>query len=228
MPRKKKLKFEDCIETINFEINKRKNKWNLTALAWMDFDDVSQILRVHIYKKWHLYDPTKPLPPWINRIITNQIKNLIRNNYGNFTRPCLRCAAAEGTDLCTIYQKQCSACPLYAQWEKTKKRAHDAKLPLSLENHSKEIHSIPSDNCDVEVAAERLHKKMKAILKANEWLVYKYLYIDFLQEEEVAKKMGYKTTEKNRQPGYKQIKNIKKSIIVKVKNLLNKGEVDIF
>ena len=228
MPRKKKLKFEDCIETINFEINKRKNKWNLTALAWMDFDDVSQILRVHIYKKWHLYDPSKPLPPWINRIITNQIKNLIRNNYGNFTRPCLRCAAAEGNDLCTIYQKQCSDCPLYAQWEKTKKRAHDAKLPLSLENHAKEVHSIPSDNCNIEEAAKKLHKKMQSILKANEWLVYRYLYIDFLAEEEVAKKMGYKTTEKNRQPGYKQIKNIKKSIIVKVKNLLNKGEVDIF
>ena len=82
-----------------------------------------------------MYDKAKPLAPWINRIITNQIKNLIRNNYGNFTRPCLRCAAAESTDLCTIYEKQCNTCPLYAQWEKTKKRAHDAKLPLALDNH---------------------------------------------------------------------------------------------
>jgi RNA polymerase sigma factor (sigma-70 family) len=228
MPRKKKLKFEDRIEEINLEITKRKNKWNLTALAWMDFDDVSQILRIHIHKKWHLYNPDKPLAPWINRIITNQIKNLIRNNYGNFTRPCLRCAAAEGNDLCTIYEKQCNACPLYAQWEKTKKRAHDAKLPLALENHTREIHSIPSDNCDIEEAAKKLHKKMKAELKPNEWLVYKYLYIEFLEEEEVAKKMGYKTSEKNRQPGYKQIKNIKKSIIIKVKSLLQQDKVDIF
>ena len=225
---KKKQTFEESIEVINFEIGKRRNKWNLTALAWMDFDDVSQILRVHIYKKWHLYDPEKPLAPWINRIITNQIKNLIRNNYGNFTRPCLKCAAAESTDLCTIYEKQCSACPLYAQWEKTKKRAHDAKLPLSLENHSKEIHSIPTDNYDIETAAEKLHEKMKAILKPNEWLVYRYLYIEFLPEDKVAKKMGYKTSEKNRQPGYKQIKNIKKSILTKVKTLLNDEGVDIF
>lgn len=228
MPRKKKPKFEDRIEEINFEISKRKNKWNLTALAWMDFDDVSQLLRVHIFKKWHLYDEAKPLAPWINRIITNQIKNLIRNNYGNFTRPCLRCAAAEGTDLCSIYEKQCSACPLYAQWEKTKKRAHDAKLPLSLENHTKEIRSIPSDDYDVEAAAKKLHTQMKIELKPNEWLVYKYLYIDFLEEEKVAKKMGYKTSEKNRQPGYKQIKNIKKSIIIKVKNLLQQDKIDIF
>lgn len=228
MPRKKKPTFEDRFEEINFEISKRRNKWNLTALAWMDFDDVSQLLRIHIFKKWNLYDGAKPLAPWINRIITNQIKNLIRNNYGNFTRPCLRCAAAEGTDLCNIYEKQCNDCPLYAQWEKTKKRAHDAKLPLSLENHTKEIHSIPSDSYDIERAAKKLHTKMKTELKPNEWLVYKYLYIDFLEEEIVAKKMGYKTSEKNRQPGYKQIKNIKKSIIVKVKNLLLQDKIDIF
>jgi len=228
MPKEKKLKFEECIKDIDFEICKRRNKWNLTALAWMDFDDVSQILRLHIYKKWHLYDQIKPLAPWINRIITNQIKNLIRNNYGNFTRPCLRCAAAEGEDLCQIYKTQCNACPLYAQWEKTKKRAHDAKLPLSLENHTREVHSIPSDGCDIEAAAKKLHKKMQKILKPNEWLVYKYLYVEFLDEEQVAKKMGYRTTEKNRQPGYKQIKNIKKNIIKKVKGLLDGEEIDIF
>ena len=78
MSRRKKPKFEDLIEQIDLEIKKRKSKWNLTALSWMDFDDVSQILRIHIFKKWHLYDIKKPLNPWINRIISNQIKNLIR------------------------------------------------------------------------------------------------------------------------------------------------------
>ena len=114
-------KFDDFIEEINAEIAKRKSKWNLTAISWMDFDDVSQILRIHIYKKWHLYDVKKPLAPWLNRIISNQIKNLIRNNYGNYSRPCLKCDAAEGEDFCKIYEKQCSSCPLYANWEKTKK-----------------------------------------------------------------------------------------------------------
>ena len=36
-----------------------------------------------------------------------------------------------------------------------------------------------------------------------------------LSEEETAKKIGYRTSEKNRSPGYKQIKNIKKAIISK-------------
>ena len=123
MARFKKREFEDCISEIDLEIKKRKNKWSLTSLAWMDYDDVSQIIRIHIYKKWDMYDQEKPLGPWLNRLITNQIKNLIRNNYGNYCRPCLKCAAAEGEKDCNIYEKQCSDCPLYSHWEKNKKRA---------------------------------------------------------------------------------------------------------
>lgn len=39
--------------------------------------------------------------------------------------------------------------------------------------------------------------------------------------------MGYRTSEKNRIAGYKQIKNIKKIIILKVKKYLYSGEIDI-
>ena len=223
----KRPRYEDVIKDINTEIQKRKGKWNLTILSWMDFDDVSQIIRIHIYKKWHLYDPEKPLGPWLNRIISNQIKNLIRNNYGNFSRPCLKCAAAEGEDLCSIYERQCSDCPLYANWEKSKKRAHDTKLPVSLENHWQEVFSMSSDHTDVERSAERLHKKMKKILKPQEWSVYEKLYIKFMDEEKVAKAMGYKTSEKNRSPGYKQLKNIKKSILKKAKGIIYDGDIDI-
>lgn len=224
----KKSKFEDRIKEIDLEISKRRAKWNLTALSWMDFDDVSQILRIHIFKKWHLYDHSKPLAPWLNRIISNQIKNLIRNNYGNFCRPCLRCAAAEGVDLCKIYGKQDSSCPLYANWYKTKKSAHDLKIPVPLENHSQEVYSMHGDQFDIVENSKRLHKKMKEILKPLEWKVYELLYIKNMNEEDVAKKMGYKTNEKNRSPGYKQIKNIKKSIITKVKRCLFREEIDIY
>lgn len=227
MSKEGEIKFEDVIDKIDSEISKRKGKWNLTILAWMDFQDVSQILRIHIYKKWKLYDPQKPLEPWLNRIITNQIKNLIRNNYGNYGRPCLKCAAAESEDLCSIYGKQCNGCPLYANWEKSKKRAYDTKLPLSLENHAQEVYSMSSDFCDIEKNAEKLHEKMKQVLKSHEWSVYEKLYARHLSEEETAKEMGYKTSEKNRSPGYKQIKNIKKIILAKVKELLKNGEIDV-
>jgi len=222
-----KLSFEDKISEINQEINKRRHKWNLTTLAWMDFSDVSQILRIHIYKKWNLYDPKKPLAPWVNRIVSNQIKNLIRNNYGNYSRPCLRCAAAEQEDGCTIYASQCSKCPLYAKWEKSKKSAHDIKLPVALENHTQEVHNIIEDEIDIEKTAKNIHSKMQQVLKPIEWKFYELYYIKHKSEEESAKLMGYKTTEKNRKIGYKQVKNLKKSIMIKVKKYLYNGDIDI-
>tara|TARA_Y100001973_G_scaffold105479_2_gene178826 strand:+ start:238 stop:924 length:687 start_codon:yes stop_codon:yes gene_type:complete len=228
MPRKKKPIFDDFINEINIEIAKRKAKWNLTAINWMDFDDVSQILRIHIYKKWHLYDVKKPLAPWLNRIISNQIKNLIRNNYGNYSRPCLKCDAAEGEDLCKIYEKQCNSCPLYANWEKTKKTAYDVKIPLPLENHEQEVFNQHIESIDLQKNIRKIHKKMQEVLKPLEWKVYTFLYIENLTEEQAAKKMGYKTSEKNRSPGYKQIKNIQKNIIDKVKKHINKGDIDIY
>ena len=224
----KKPKFEEVISQIDTEIAKRKNKWNLTAINWMDFDDVSQIIRIHIYKKWHLYNAEKPLAPWLNRIISNQIKNLIRNNYGNYARPCLKCEAAEGEDLCKIYEKQCSDCPLYANWEKGKKSAHDIKIPLPLENHEQEVFNMREDRVDLQKNILKIHQKMKESLRPIEWKVYVFLYIENLTEEEAEKKMGYKTSEKNRSPGYKQIKNIQKSIIAKVKKYVGRGEIDIF
>lgn len=226
--RSQKITFESKISEINQEINKRKHKWSLTTLAWMDFNDVAQILRIHIYKKWNMYNPKQPLAPWINRIVSNQIKNLIRNNYGNYSRPCLKCAAAENDDGCSIYKVQCSQCPLYAKWEKSKKSAHDIKLPLTLENHTQEVHNIIEDEIDIDKAADNIHKKMHQILKPIEWKFYHLHYIEHKSEEESAKLMGYKTSEKNRKIGYKQVKNLKKAIMIKVKKHLYNGDIDIY
>jgi len=224
----KKVKFEDSIDLINLEISKRRNKWNLSAINWMDFNDVSQILRIHIYKKWHMYNSSKRLAPWINRIISNQIRNLIRNHYSNFARPCLKCSAAQDEDGCLIYEKQCSACPLYNKWLKNKKNAFDTKLTLSMENHSNEISQLPiTSSVNLDESAKNIHQKMEAVLKGSEWRLYKCLYIDNRSEDEAAKVLGYKTTERNRSAGYKQIKNLKKSILIKVKKYLYNGEIDI-
>ncbi len=225
---KKKPTFEESFDFINQEIRKRTNKWNLSSLNWMDFDDVSQIIRLHIYEKWHLYDVNKPLGPWLNRIISNQIKNLIRNYYGNFTRPCLKCEAQEGEIGCKIYIEQCSQCPLYGKWAKGKKSAYDIKIPLSLEDHSFEVNSIRlSDGASLEDNIKKLNVKLKEILRPNEWIVYETIYIKNLSEEEAASELGLKSNEKNRKPGYKQIQNIKKSIIKKVKENMEKGEIEI-
>lgn len=222
-----KPSFEDSLSFINNEINKRKNKWTLSILAWIDYQDVAQILRIHIFKKWHLYNGGQPLGPWVNRIISNQIKNLIRNNYGNYCRPCLKCAAAEGDEGCVIYNKQCSSCPLFSNWEKTKKIAYNTKLPTSLELHQQEVSNQPYETINIEKTAINIHEKMREILKPVEYKVYKALYMEHKSEEEAAKAVGYKSSETGRPPGYKQIKNIQKVIIKKVKESLQNGEIDI-
>jgi len=228
MPRKKaaEIKFEDCIDVIDQEISKRRNKWTLTSIAWMDFDDISQILKIHIYKKWHLYDVTKPLAPWLNRIISNQLKNLIRNNYSNYCKPCLKCAAAEPDSACSIYGNQDDRCPLYKSWMQKKKSAYDVKMALPLEKHKEQVNEVEVSPADIELGIVKLNRKLKEILKPNEWIVYEGFYMYNKTEQEIAETLNFKTTEKNRTPGYKQIKNIQKSIITKAKKILDRNDLD--
>ena len=219
--------FEEKIQIIRQEIKKRRGKWKLKAIPSMDFDDVGQILELHIWKKWDLWDQTRPLEPWLNKVISRQITNLIRNLYGNFARPCLNCAANQGgtppDGLCSIFGKQCSACPLFAYWEKHKKSAHDTKLPVPLiGHHEQEVYNIPEENDNLLKRVEDLHVKMKIALSPMQYKFYDLFYIKGHTEEEVAKMMGYKTNEKNRTPGYKQMPNMKKSIIEKAKKVIEK------
>ena len=227
MNKKNKERFEKSIHLINSEINKRKNKWTLSALNWIDFEDVSQIIRFHIFKKWELYDAKKPMLPWVNRIISNQIKNLIRNNYGNYARPCLKCAAAVGYNVCRIYTSQNDSCPMYKSWYKTKMNAYDLKMAVSIEDHSFEINNQPCNSSDMQRASENLHIKMKQILKPIEWKVYDLLYINNKSEEQVCKVLNFKY-DKNAKTAYnKQLRNIQKSIIKKAKECLANGEIDL-
>lgn len=223
----KKITFDESIDIINEEIKKRRNRWTLSAIQWMDYEDVSQILRIHIHKKWDQWDQSRPIRPWLHAAIINQIINVVRNIYKNHARPCLGCAANEGTNLCAIYSTQCSACPLYAHWAKTKKNAHDVKMPLALEFHINEVSERPENTIDIERAGNHLHEKMRSVLKPIEYRVYKFLYIEGGSEEGVAKLLGFKTSEKGRQAGYRQLKNIKDSIISKARKIIYSGEIDL-
>jgi hypothetical protein len=133
----------------------------------------------------------------------------------------LKCAAAESESLCYIYGTQNSSCPLFAQWEKTKKAAYLTKLPSPLESVEHETENMELQEFDFDTILKRLNKQLKKKLKVNEWIVYENLYLKNKTEQEVAKILGYKTSEKNRSPGYKQIKNIKKSIIEKAKEIVS-------
>jgi hypothetical protein len=227
---KERPRFEDCLFIINEELLKRRGKWRLTAIAWMDFDDVCQKIRLHVFNKWDQWDNSRPLRPWLNTIITNQITNLIRNNYSSFSKPCLQCKYNQGGNLCALYDVQSSECSTYAKWEIGKKSACDIKLPVSIH----ESHFNSNDGTllsafdirdeesyiDYDHSIKIFHERIKDKLTTVEWKVYGYLYIENKNETETAKLMGYKTSEKNRSPGYKQIKKIKNKIYKLAKQIV--------
>lgn len=236
---KKRTTYEDKADIIDKELEKRRGKWFLNSLNWFDFEDVKQIIRAHIYNKWDQWDQSRSIEPWINRIISNQMKNILRNNYGNFCRPCLSCPfgstepSSDGIkntfdNLCSFTPSglQCNECPLYKKWEKTKKEAYNIKMPLEMEYHQNEVSSISNNNIfNIDSSIENINKELKKVLTSKQYEIYEMLYIKDISEDEVAKKLGYKTTEKGRRAGYKQIKNFKKMFKDKVVKIIQKKDV---
>lgn len=234
MAKKPKVTYEESYCIIEEELNKRRGKWFLTSLAWIDFDDVKQIISAHIYKKWDQWDQKRPLRPWLNRIISNQLKNILRNYYSNYAKPCLNCPFNQSgiteeneAGLCgfTESKMQCNECPLYAKWEKTKKSAYDIKMAVTIENHAHEIKSSSSTSFEMEEAQKRLHEEMRKILSEKNFQIYTMLFVKNMTDEEVAAKLGYKTTETGRKAGYKQIKNLKKQFKAKAEKILKTKDI---
>lgn len=226
--------FEDHYIEINKTIEQRRYKWQLKAVMALDFDDVKQILMRHTYLKLHLYNESMPFLNWLNRLISNQISNILRNNYYAHARPCVQksgCAFNSGLDSCeyTPSGKQCNECPLYSIWEHGKKQASDVKLPVPMVGrHEIEVFDIPNTHYDLEPQILELREKLKSVLKKFEYQIFEYLYVFGLSEAETAKEMGYKkSTTPWRTAGYNSIAKAKKTIITKAKKLIESGEIDI-
>ena len=206
--------FEDKREDLDQLLLKYRPKWQLSALAWLDYDDVCQIIRLHIYNKWHLWDQSRPFKPWASMIISNQIKNLIRNNYTSFAKPCLRCQYNMGGTLCdwTKSGDQDRTCADFEKWKKKKERAYNIKLPLTLDDGVATLNtSSIKDQVDYKLSSGRLHELVMGQLSERHKAIYAMLYIDHKDETEVAKKFGFKgDSTKRKTIRYKQISNLKK------------------
>lgn len=206
--------FEDKREDLDQLLLKYRPKWQLSALAWLDYDDVCQIIRLHVYNKWHLWDQSRPFKPWASMIISNQIKNLIRNNYTSFAKPCLRCQYNMGGTLCdwTKSGDQDRTCVDFEKWKKKKERAYNIKLPLTLDDGVATLNtSSIKDQVDYKLSSGRLHELVMDQLSERHKAIYAMLYIDHKDETEVAKKFGFKgDSTKRKTIRYKQISNLKK------------------
>ena len=213
--------FEESIDLVNEELHKRRARWMLSSVAWLDYEDVAQIIRFHLYIKWHLYDVSQPLKNWISRVVTNQTRNLIRNIYTNNAPICNRCAANQGGGLCAIFGQQGEECPIYKAWKNKKGEAFNVKLPVSLEHHIEEAHNIEDQSINLEMTASLLHERMKTELTTDEWEIYDLLFVQGKSEDEAARLMGYKkSNEKYRGAGYRTLFGFKKQIMEKVKQAL--------
>jgi len=234
--------FEDMYHIIDLILKKRRGKWRLKAIAWLDFEDIEQIIKIHIFKKWHLWDQARALEPWLNKLISNQFRNILRNNYTSFVKPCLNnCkhnllvshdeqdSAADAYAECSLTPSglQCRECPLYAKWEKGKKNAYNIKMTLPLDDGRTEDGTSKYEGQDYISAETRLHQAMKDSLSDKHFFIYKMFFIDCMSDEEIAQILQFKTNEKGRKAGYKQIKNLKNMLrlraekILKTKDLFN-------
>lgn len=219
-----KPKYEDFIDKVEEVLKKCQPKWTFTADNALSYEDVCQTVRAHIAKKLDegLYDPSRAFEPWAYAICHNQIKNILKSKWSTYIIPCqsLRCAAHIPDDGCKIYGTPCAKCPLIAKWQNSKKYACDIKLPVAIENHIQETSSKPDDTIDLLAGYTELNSLLLQRLNKNQLIVYQSVYLSNLSDEDVAKKLGYKTTEKNRFPGYKNISDLKKQIIAIAKEIV--------
>ena len=221
--------FDDKREDLDELLKKYRGKWQLNALAWLDYDDVCQIIRIHIYKKWHLWDQERPFKPWAAMIISNQIKNLVRNNYTSFARPCLRCPHNMGNTACdlTKSREQDISCPLFDKWKKKKERAYNIKLPLSLDDAvavSSTAHS--GDDFDYADSAAKLHKLVVKHLNEKHKQIYIMLYVKNEDENKIAEKFGFKAdSSKRKKPRYKQMANLKKKFYILALKIIKENDI---
>jgi hypothetical protein len=211
-----KKTYEDCSDIIDQAITKQRYKWRLNAVRWFDFNDVEQIIKSHIAKKWHMWDQTRPLEPWIGRIISNQIRNLLRNHYGNYTNPC---------NLINLPNHNKMYCKVCRKWEKSKKIGLNLKIPLSTEDFTKEMYNRSYVDFDFKTSLERLDQSMEKKLSVIHYRAYRMLYFEKKTEEDVAKYMGYKISPEKRKLGYRQVKNLKKKFTQLAMEILKNQDI---
>ena len=220
--------FEGRIGDIDDLLFRNRGIWHLDAISWMDYDDVCQHIRHHIYNKWDKWDQSRPFKPWCGELIRNQIRNIIRNNYGNFKRPCLGCPHYASENGCNLTKSgvQDESCDDFKKWFKGKKRKHDVKMPLSIEGRVLP-HSVKrEDSFDFDSSAENLHHKVKVrLINEKHKRIYHLLYVEEVGDAEIALEMGFSKEANSRTARYKQLDNLKKRFVEIAKEVLEEEDV---
>ena len=86
---------------------------------------------------------------------------------------------------------------------------------------------MPEQNVSFETSIKKLNVYMKDELSEIHYTAYQMLFFDKSSEEDVAKLMGYKTNEKKRKAGYRQVKNLKKMFLEKAAEIIRENDIII-
>ena len=224
--------FEECATVFMAEIKKRKGRWLLDRITWIDYDDVIQIIISHLYEKWEACDQSREILKWVNKIISHQTINIIRNVWGNYRSICSQCKANEGGGTCRIYgTTQNYQCPLYETWAKSQKVYKEAiNLPTSFEEleetHKSQL--VTYHNSFQDYNTDKLFALIQPELTTFQWKVFSWMYIDNLEDGEIVAKLGYKagnSVRSKKLPGWKSVQKMKKLFLEKAKEVIKVNDI---
>ena len=202
-------------------IAKRKLKWRATSV--MEWEDVQSVLMTRIFQQLDHYDPSRPLDRWVNRLLTNAIKSLLRDKVFKDAKPCTS-GQAPGFNMGSSYGRGCacylgdgrcswtksgmadSSCKFYAAWQRKKQAKHAISTAASIENHYNESQSMPDDFFDVEAAKRVIDENIQRRLTKDEYRIYVLLYVNHLTIKEAVKQMGF--VEPDNTKGYMHIRGM--------------------
>ncbi len=222
MSRPKLPTFEERYPEIVRQIQKRRRKWTLGSV---DFEDVQQILLIHIHRKYGLYDPVKDptFVHWVNTVISNRINGILRDNHLIYSRPCVTgCIFNTGGDTCskTSSGLQCIECPLYRNWHDRKADHFNVKQTLPIETHEQEVNNQQSDFVDIEGKKKIIDREMKERLDPGEFKIYRMLMIQGKSEKECGAALGGKKRAGRMFQGYQQLLKLRHKFVKLAKEII--------
>lgn len=215
--------FEDCYDQIVDLIKKKRKKWILNDLGHMSYEDVSQKVLIQVFEKWHLYDQSKELQPWLNKVIDNRMQNIYRDEYGMYARPCIGCVHNQGDELCsfTPSNRQCGECVNYKKWQVEKQRGFEIKLP---EVYDENIHDSIDDSNIQNYNVNKIHDQIINLLNGSDKKLYKLIFIENQKPKQVSKAMNYKQSESSANAYIKKHENRLRKLIM---DFYNSGKIDL-
>ena len=115
-------KFDDIIGELDSILRGKRSFWNLEAICHVSYEDICQIIRLHIHTKFEQWNQDLPFSGWAAEIVSNQIANLKEQYYGKFAPPCRTCHHDLGEKLCEKNPSglKCAECLDFAKWERKK------------------------------------------------------------------------------------------------------------